>query len=78
MRDLLHVKGRYESKTAGCFQPIAACQLSRYSDSQIQVFLKQTEADTPVPELCRENGMSSTHSGWDFVTLICNKKHSLI
>ena len=32
---------------------------SRYSDSQILNILKQTEAGTPVPALCREHGMSS-------------------
>ena len=32
---------------------------SRYTDSQIMGILKQAEAGTPVPELCREHGMSS-------------------
>ena len=32
---------------------------SRYSDSQILAILKQTEAGTLVPTLCREHGMSS-------------------
>jgi len=32
---------------------------SRYSDSQIIGILKQAEAGTPVPELCREHGMSN-------------------
>lgn len=32
---------------------------SRFSDSQILSILKQSEAGTPVPELCREHGMSS-------------------
>ena len=32
---------------------------SRYSDSQILAILRQAEAGTPVPELCREHGMSS-------------------
>ena len=32
---------------------------SRFSDSQIISILKQAEAGTPVPELCREHGMSS-------------------
>ena len=31
---------------------------SRYSDSQIMAILKQAEAGTPAPELCREHGMS--------------------
>jgi putative transposase len=31
---------------------------SRFSDSQIMSILKQAEAGTPVPELCREHGMS--------------------
>lgn len=32
---------------------------SRYSDSQIIAILKQSEEGTPVPELCREYGMST-------------------
>ncbi|ADP96856.1 transposase [Marinobacter adhaerens] len=32
---------------------------SRFSDSQILSILKQAENGVPVPELCRENGMSS-------------------
>jgi|TARA_B110000116_G_C16445068_1_gene406668 putative transposase len=32
---------------------------SRYSDSRIMAIIKQAEAGTPVPELCRERGMSS-------------------
>jgi putative transposase len=32
---------------------------SRFSDSQILAILRQAEAGTPVPELCREHGMSS-------------------
>ena len=32
---------------------------SRYSDSHILAILKQAEAGTPVPALCREHGMSS-------------------
>jgi putative transposase len=32
---------------------------SRYSDSQIMTILKQAETGSPVPELCREHGMSS-------------------
>lgn len=32
---------------------------SRYSDSQIMTIIKQADAGTPVPELCREDGMSS-------------------
>ena len=32
---------------------------SRFSDSQIIAILKQAEAGSPVPELCREQGMSS-------------------
>ena len=31
----------------------------RYSDSQIMTIIKQADAGTPVPELCREHGMSS-------------------
>lgn len=32
---------------------------SKFSDSQIMAILKQAEAGSPVPELCREHGMSS-------------------
>jgi putative transposase len=32
---------------------------SRYSDSQILAILKQAESGIPVPQLCREHGMSS-------------------
>jgi len=32
---------------------------SRYSDSQILAILKQVEGGIPVPQLCREHGMSS-------------------
>ncbi|MES1949745.1 hypothetical protein S4A8_02768 [Salinisphaera sp. S4-8] len=32
---------------------------SRYTDSQILAILKQAEAGTPVPQLCREHDMSS-------------------
>ena len=32
---------------------------SRYSDSPIMAILKQAEEGSPVPELCREHGMSS-------------------
>jgi putative transposase len=32
---------------------------SRFTESQIIAILKQTEAGAPVPELCREHGMSS-------------------
>lgn len=32
---------------------------SRFTDSQIMAILKQAEKGEPVPELCREHGMSS-------------------
>jgi len=32
---------------------------SKYSDSQIMAILKQNEDGVPVPELCREHGMST-------------------
>ena len=32
---------------------------SKFSDSQIMAILKQAEAGVPVPDLCREHGMSS-------------------
>jgi putative transposase len=35
-------------------------KISKYSDSQIIGILKQAEAGTPMPKLCREHGMSST------------------
>ena len=38
---------------------------SRFSEHQILDILKQAEAGTPVPELCREHGMSSaTFYNW--------------
>jgi len=33
---------------------------SKFSDSQIHSILKQAEAGQPVPDLCREHGMSSS------------------
>ena len=32
---------------------------SQYSDSQILAIIKQAESGVPIPELCREHGMSS-------------------
>ena len=32
---------------------------SRFSETQIMTILKQAEGGVPVPELCREHGMSS-------------------
>ena len=32
---------------------------SRFTDSQIITILKQAEAGSPVPQLCREHGISS-------------------
>ena len=32
---------------------------SRFTDSQILAILKQAESGVPVPELCRQHGMSS-------------------
>jgi putative transposase len=32
---------------------------SRFADSQIIAILKQAEAGSPIPELCREHGMST-------------------
>src|SRR5471030_470921 len=34
-------------------------KISRYTDSQIIAILKQAEAGSPIPELCREHGMST-------------------
>ena len=36
---------------------------SRFTDSQIIAILKQAEAGTPVPEVCREYGISSSTLG---------------
>jgi putative transposase len=33
---------------------------SRFKDSQIIAIPKQAEAGTPIPDLCREHGMSNT------------------
>ena len=59
---------------------------SRYSDSQIMAILKQGEAGFPVPELCREHGMSSAsfykwrskYGGMDALMMVrhcCPVKH---
>jgi putative transposase len=32
---------------------------SRFTDSQIIAILKQADAGSPIPELCREHGMST-------------------
>ncbi len=32
---------------------------SRFSETQIMTILKQAEGGVPVPELCREHGMSN-------------------
>lgn len=32
---------------------------SKFTDSQIMAILKQAEAGAPVPEICREHGMSA-------------------
>jgi len=38
---------------------------ARYSDSQIMAILKQAEAGSPIPELCREYGIgNSTFYKW--------------
>jgi putative transposase len=34
-------------------------KLSRFTDSQIIAILKQAEGGSPVPDLCRQHGMSS-------------------
>lgn len=33
---------------------------SRFTDSQIIAILKQAEGGSPIPELCREHGISNT------------------
>jgi putative transposase len=37
---------------------------SRFSDTPIIAILKQAEARAPVPELCREHGISTTFYKW--------------
>lgn len=37
---------------------------SRFTDGQIIAVLKQAKAGTPVPELCREHGISSASPRW--------------
>ncbi|SFT38168.1 putative transposase [Kosakonia arachidis] len=37
---------------------------SRFTDSQIITILKQAETGIPVPELCREHGVSSSFYKW--------------
>jgi putative transposase len=44
---------------------------SRFSDSQIMAILKQAESGVPVPELCREHGMSSATFYIYGVPLVC-------
>ena len=39
---------------------------SKYSDSLIMSILKQAEAGTPIPNLCREHGMNRTGFVGDF------------
>ena len=34
-------------------------KISKYSDGQILAILKEAEAGTPVPQLCRTHGMSN-------------------
>ncbi len=41
---------------------------SKYSDGTIMAILKQAESGVPVPQLCRERGMSSaTFYNWPIV-----------
>ncbi|RJG05268.1 IS3 family transposase [Noviherbaspirillum cavernae] len=55
---------------------------SRFSENQIIGILKQAEAGTPVPELCREHGMSSAlfyrwrskYGGMDASMMACMKE----
>jgi putative transposase len=37
----------------------SAVKKSRFTDSQIMAVLKQAESGTPVPELCRQHGIST-------------------
>lgn len=44
---------------------------SKFTDSQIMAILKQAEAGSPVPELCREHGMSSaSFYKWEYLGYI--------
>ena len=43
---------------------------SRFTDSQILAVLKQAEAGTPVPQLCREHGISSAWTAAGLVDTI--------
>ena len=50
---------------------------SRYTDRRIIAILKQAEAGTPVPELCREHGMSSaspSHHGYECRLPRCTRR----
>jgi len=49
-------------------------EISKYLDSQIVSILKQAEAGTPMPELWREQGMSSeTFYKWRRATQVRNR-----
>ena len=55
---------------------------SRFSESQIISILKQAEAGAPVPDLCREHGISSAlfyrwrskYGGMDASMMACMKE----
>ena len=52
---------------------------SRFTDSQILAVLKQAEAGTPIPQLCREHGISSaTFYKWQVRTCTETGSGSLI
>ncbi len=43
---------------------------SKFSDSEIMAILKQAEAGVPVPELCREHGMSRQNEPERFICIV--------
>jgi putative transposase len=50
---------------------------SRYSDAQIMNILKQAESGVPIPQLCRDHGMSSA-SFYKWRSKYCGMDASMI
>lgn len=48
---------------------------SRFTDTQILSVLKQAEGGTPMPELCREHGISSATFYIYGLFSLCKTKH---